>query len=479
MDDVSQLDGIENVTPVEKTQIIKLIEDEKARRTAPLPTKCAGNEKPKPQPVPKTRKSRLVPSGLPDIKVMFTNADQLTPSKKVELTERIEREKPLIVAVSEVKPKHSNDRDLLDFEIPGYSLHPVNIDETTGRGIVVYTHKSLEKSTVQIKPEILFEEACLLEIKLRGGDTMIFGCLYRSPTYTEKSEDNNIKLNNLLKLVTRKNYSHVCILGDLNYRDINWATHTTNHSEESKEAKFIEMTVRDCFLHQHVEKHTRRRGNDEPSLIDLILTDEAMQVSSITHHAPLGKSDHDVISFKFHCYLDFAKPKQVYSYNKARFEEMKNALQGWPEQFLSGCKDKGVEESWSTFKSKMHELKEKFVPKATVSGKPSWCKKGSIPIGKPLQEAIRKKSSAHRKWKSSKKRFGCPFHAEYTATRNKVKRLMRTAKKAHEKNICLNAKENPKLFWAHVRQKLKTKAGVAPHTTSRGQRRHQLNKIRR
>ena len=39
---------------------------------------------------------------------------------------------------------------------------------------------------------------------------------------------------------------------------------------------------------------------------------------------------------------------------------------------------------------------------------------------------------------------------------------MRQAKKTHEKNICLRAKENPKLFWAHVRQKLKTKAGVAP-----------------
>ena len=194
----------------------------------------------------------------------------------------------------------------------------------------------------------------------------------------------------------------------------------------------------------------------------MILTDEAMQVSAITHHAPLGKSDHDVISFDFHCYLDFAKPKQVYSYNKARFQEMKNALQGWPEIFLNSCKDKDVEESWSVFKSKMHELKETFVPKTTISGKPSWCKKGSIPIGRPLQEAIRKKNSAHRKWKSSRKRLGCTFHAEYTTIRKKVKRLMRKAKKAHEKNICLNAKDNPKLFWAHVRQKLKTKAGVAP-----------------
>ena len=47
--------------------------------------------------------------------------------------------------------------------------------------------------------------------------------------------------------------------------------------------------VRDCFLFQHVEEPTRIRGNDNPSLIDLILTNEELQVSIVVHHAPLGK----------------------------------------------------------------------------------------------------------------------------------------------------------------------------------------------
>ena len=83
------------------------------------------------------------------------------------------------------------------------------------------------------------------------------------------------------------------------------------------ELKFIEA-VRDSFLHQHVEKPTRRRGNDDPSLLDLIFTDESMQVSEIVHHAPLGKSDHSVITFDFHCYLDFTTQKDKYSLNKGR-----------------------------------------------------------------------------------------------------------------------------------------------------------------
>ena len=58
----------------------------------------------------------------------------------------------------------------------------------------------------------------------------------------------------------------MCIVGDFNYRSINWITWTTNHGEESTEAKFIE-TIRNCCFYQHIEQVTGRRGNDNPSLI--------------------------------------------------------------------------------------------------------------------------------------------------------------------------------------------------------------------
>ena len=43
----------------------------------------------------------LKPHKSPDIKILFTNADQLTASKKIELEHRISREKPVIIAVCE------------------------------------------------------------------------------------------------------------------------------------------------------------------------------------------------------------------------------------------------------------------------------------------------------------------------------------------------------------------------------------------
>ena len=136
---------------------------------------------------------------------MFTNADQLTSGKKAELIQHIEKEKPLLLAVCEMKPKITKERVILDYNIPGYSIHPVNMDpNNNGRGIAVYTHDSIDKSVMQIQPELGFEEVCLLEIRLRGGDRLIFGCIYRSPTPSEKSEENNNNLNNLLDVFRGK-----------------------------------------------------------------------------------------------------------------------------------------------------------------------------------------------------------------------------------------------------------------------------------
>ena len=98
----------------------------------------------------------------------------------------------------------------------------MNLDSKTGRRIAVYAHESLDKSIIQIKPSVSFEEACLLEVKLRGGDVLLFGCFYRSPTKSMTSDENNTKLNQLLKHLSLKKYSHKLFVGDFNFKLINW-----------------------------------------------------------------------------------------------------------------------------------------------------------------------------------------------------------------------------------------------------------------
>ena len=112
---------------------------------------------------------------------------------------------------------------------------------------------------------------------------------------------------------------------DFNFRNINWFTWTTPHNEEIKEAQFIE-TIRDCYVYQHLLEPTQSRSTDNPSLIDLVLTNEVMQVSDIEYNAPLHKSDHCVVTFEYHCSLDYSQPKERYVYHKTGFNSTRTQL---------------------------------------------------------------------------------------------------------------------------------------------------------
>ena len=155
-------------------------------------------------------------------------------------------------------------------------------------------------------------------------------------TTTSTSEKNNANLNNLLKSLPGKRCSHQCFVGDFNFRNINWFTRTTPHNEENKKTQFIEA-IRDCYLYKHLLEPTRNRSTDNPSLIDLVLTNEVMQVSDIEYHAPLGKSDHCVFIFKYYFYLDYSQPKERYVYRKTNFNSMRRQLDNL--YYLTGQKN--------------------------------------------------------------------------------------------------------------------------------------------
>ena len=57
-----------------------------------------------------------------------------------EIKKHIENEKPMIVAVCEMKPKNARDGCLPDYNIPNFSKHPVNLDTNIGRRMAVHTH---------------------------------------------------------------------------------------------------------------------------------------------------------------------------------------------------------------------------------------------------------------------------------------------------------------------------------------------------
>ena len=51
---------------------------------------------------------------------------------------------------------------------------------------------------------------------------------------------------------------------------------------------------------------------------------------------------------------------------------------------------------------------------------------------------------------------------DYAEARNKIKTLLRKAKRSFERGIALKSKSNTKIFWSYTRGNPKTKPGVVP-----------------
>ena len=80
-------------------------------------------------------------------------------------------------------------------------------------------------------------------------------------------------------------------------------------------------------------------------------------------------------------------------------------------------------------------------------------------------EAVRKK---HRAWNTYVHTQSRRDYQDNCKVRNKCTKVTRLAKRKYEKNIVKNMKENPKDFWAYVRQKTKAKSGVSDLKNSTG-----------
>ena len=69
-----------------------------------------------------------------------------------------------------------------------------------------------------------YEESIFIQINLNRRDKLLVGCLYRSESGTE---DNNSNLRKLIREATAMSYSHILLMGDFNYPDINWKNWTS------------------------------------------------------------------------------------------------------------------------------------------------------------------------------------------------------------------------------------------------------------
>ena len=135
---------------------------------------------------------------------------------------------------------------------------------------------------------------------------------------------------------------------------------------------------------------------------------------------------------------------------------------GWCDEYVNSAKNRTVEQNWLLLRNKLIDLRNKFVPLRKGSSKPRWKKRG-VPIDDVTRNTIKSKKKAHREWMTANQgEESDSKKSRYKKISNKVKKLLRRAKKLFERGIAQDAKRNPKKFWLHARSKLNTKTRVGP-----------------
>ena len=196
---------------------------------------------------------------LKKIRIMYTNADMLV-NKKQELKDRITKEWPDIIGINEVKLKNMNGVELKREEFKPdnekYDIFEVNVEKEGGRGQLLFADKKLNAEELKIKSTA--EEVLAIKIDTEKGNSLIVALMYRSPSSTS---ENNKKIRQAIEEITNMDGSDIIIMGDFNYKEINWEREKGMGKEQDK---FI-ACIQQSLLTQHVKDVTRFRGNDKPS----------------------------------------------------------------------------------------------------------------------------------------------------------------------------------------------------------------------
>ena len=103
-------------------------------------------------------------------------------------------------------------------------------------------------------PLVVLQSAATQRRGICGSDSLLVGCLYRSPT-----GDLSTSVSSLCNLFTKlDNYSHLLVCGDFNFKEVTWSD-LSGSTTNSHIVPFLD-SVDDLFLFQHVNKPTRIRG---------------------------------------------------------------------------------------------------------------------------------------------------------------------------------------------------------------------------
>ena len=329
----------------------------------------------------------------------------------------------------------------VDFNIPGYDLL---LAQNSTRGVALYIREDIPHKPHDIS-NIEYQDHVWMVIEPQPRVTILLGCIYRSPN---SSPENNSKLNDIIGEACAAN-TKVLVLGDFNYKEINWELGVAVCSETHPATKFLDC-IQEKYLSQHVDKPTRFRQDQTPSTLDLVLSNTENLVQTIQHEAPLGKSDHTVLIVELDIPSQSTALTDKHNFYKGDYSKMKANLQQVDWKDLT--ENKSVDAAWTSCIKVVNDEVEKHVPKSSKS-----TSRREVWMTRETDNAI---SEKRRTWNRFQKTQNNSDHDRAREANCNSTKVCRDARAEFERQVVSELKSNPKNFWNYVSRRTTIKSGI-------------------
>ncbi|MCP4269715.1 MAG: hypothetical protein GY777_29775 [Candidatus Brocadiaceae bacterium] len=380
-----------------------------------------------------------------NLKVYYTNSRSLGNKMDV-LRTLVSTENIDIIAITETWINLDNKHFKTEYLIDGYNLYNTDRNSCSkGGGVAMYVRDSLKSSIKTGIRTIDSTETLWVEIN-NAQDSITMGVVYRPPNLNRESS--KLIWDEVGRACRNRN---VCIVGDFNYRNINWVEKTGNIEAED----FLEV-VNDNFLFQHVIEPTRNEN-----ILDLVLSKAENMIHGIEIGGQLASSDHEEIRFGIKSSQNqIENVTSVPNFRQANYEGLRDYLKEvWEDSEGSGTELLGqeetgnisVEDGYNNFLDVVHRGQELNIPSRQYRSKrtdPRW-------LNNRLKHMIGKKKGVYRRIK----RGEIQLRSQYTELNRLVKKEIRKAKRDYEIKIANDSKVNPKGFYQLYRTKARENIG--------------------
>lgn len=372
---------------------------------------------------------------------MYTNICSII-SKFDEFSITVTLHQPAGILISETWLSSSIPDALV--ALKGYTLYRADRTYSRGGGVCIYLNDTIFAKYKITPLADLVPGIEILCLKISSGTNEDFhlACVYRPPN---SSIDNDIQLFNLIDSYSYE-LDNLIILGDFNLPRVKWPVREQLNSTDAS-ALFIDMFV-SSPLSQLISEPTRYRQNQEPSTLDLLLTNDASIISDITYSPQIGCSDHITVSATIQIFYSSCSRKQLCYYTKVDFDTLKDRLKQINWDHVTNISD--INDQWTFFSSSVNLKIKQASSIVCVTANPSkpW-------LDVALLQKLKHKKKLWNNYRRLKNPEDYRIHRQYS---NQLSTDIKAARKKYEERI-VNAND-PKVLYKYVRKNLSSKVTI-------------------